>query len=129
MSSRKKAKQSSGKNSWKTNLIFVLIILAAAAAFYYWTRPEPAPGTGLEAVIDFGDGISETVSLEEDHDYLYDLGNLVVHLQVKDGAIAFLDSQCSDHVCEQFGWLSQEGAWAACVPAGAYVIVQQAQNG
>ena len=35
--------------------------------------------------------------------------------------ISFQDSQCPDHVCEQFGQLSEEGAWAACVPAGVYV--------
>jgi len=34
-----------------------------------------------------------------------------------------LDSQCPDHVCEQFGWLDKDGAWAACVPAGVYVVV------
>lgn len=126
MSNRKKAERSSGKNSWMINLIFILIVLAAAAALYYWTRPEPAAGSGLEVVIDFGGGVSETVPLDEDHDYLYELDDIVVHLQVKEGAIAFLDSQCSDHVCEQFGWLSQEGAWAACVPGGVYVVVQQA---
>ena len=52
---------------------------------------------------------------------LYDVGSYVVHLQVKDGTISFQDSQCPDHVCEQFGQLSEEGAWAACVPAGVYV--------
>ena len=49
-------------------------------------------------------------------------------LQVKDGAIAFLDSQCPDHICEQFGWLDKDGAWAACVPAGVYVVVQEAAS-
>lgn len=136
MSSRKKAKAFSSKSGWKMNLIFVLVILAAAAALYYWTRPA-APSqsdsiaeesTALEALIDFGDGISETVPLDQDHDYLYDVDGTVVHLQVQDGAIAFMDSQCPDHVCEQFGWLNQEGAWAACVPAGVYVIVQQTEN-
>ena len=87
-----------------------------------------AKGTGLEAVVDFGSGASETLSLDEDHDYLYDVGDYVVHLQVKDGAIAFLDSQCPDHICEQFGWLDKDGAWAACVPAGVYVVVQEAAS-
>ena len=82
----------------------------------------------LVAVVDFGDGITETIPLDEDHDYLYDVGDYIVHLQVKDGAIAFLDSQCPDHVCEQFGWLSEQDAWAACVPAGVYVTVQAAET-
>lgn len=126
MSKRKKADGSSRKNSWKINLIFILLVLAAAAALYYWTRPEPAAGSGLEAFVDFGGGVTETLPLDEDHDYLYEVDDIIVHLQVKEGAVAFLDSQCSDHVCEQFGWLSQEGAWAACVPAGIFVVVQQA---
>lgn len=136
MSNRKKTKAFSGKSSWKMNLIFVLVILAAAAALYYWTRPAATvqsdsiaeESTALEALIDFGDGVSETVPLDQDHDYLYDVDGTVVHLQVQDGAIAFMDSQCPDHVCEQFGWLSQEGAWAACVPVGVYVIVQQTES-
>ena len=71
---------------------------------------------------------SETLSLDEDHDYLYDVGDYVVHLQVKDGAIAFLESQCPYHIGEQFGWLDKDGAWAACVPAGVYVVVQEAAS-
>ncbi len=47
----------------------------------------------------------------------------------KSGAIAFLDSQCPDHVCEQFGWLDKDGAWAACVPAGVYVVVEPTADG
>lgn len=81
-------------------------------------------GSGLQAVVDFGDGVTETLPLAQDHDYLYEVGDYIVHLQVKDGAIAFLDSQCPDHVCEQFGWLDKDGAWAACVPAGVYVVVE-----
>ena len=94
------------------NLLFVL---------YRANAPKAEP---LVAVVDFGDGITETIPLDEDHDYLYDVGDYIVHLQVKDGAIAFLDSQCPDHVCEQFGWLDKDGAWAACVPAGVYVVVE-----
>ena len=85
---------------------------------------HPAKGSGLQAVVDFGDGVTETLPLAQDHDYLYEVGDYIVHLQVKDGAIAFLDSQCPDHVCEQFGWLDKDGAWAACVPAGVYVVVE-----
>ena len=106
--------------SRKANLIFLVVVLALAAvlAAVLWTRSKADP---LVAVVDFGGGVTETLPLDKDYDYLYDVGSYVVHLQVKDGAISFQDSQCPDHVCEQFGWLSEEGAWAACVPAGVYV--------
>ena len=109
------------------NLLFAAGILAAAALLFLLYRAAARRTEPLEAVVDFGDGITETLPLDEDHDYLYDVGNYVVHLQVKDGAIAFLDSQCPDHVCEQFGWLSEKDAWAACVPAGVYVKVEAAE--
>ena len=132
MSVTKKSDAASGKKRWKPwqkNLIFALVVLAVAAALYCgWRAARGSKGTGLEAVVDFGSGASETLSLDEDHDYLYDVGDYVVHLQVKDGAIAFLDSQCPDHICEQFGWLDKDGAWAACAPAGVYVVVQEAAS-
>ena len=114
MSVTKKSDAASGKKRWKPwqkNLIFALVVLAVAAALYFgWRAARGSKGTGLEAVVDFGSGASETLSLDED------------------GAIAFLDSQCPDHICEQFGWLDKDGAWAACVPAGVYVVVQEAAS-
>ena len=112
--------------TWQKNLLFAAVVLAVAAllwVLYCVSTPKAAP---LEAVVDFGGGLTETLPLDKDYDYLYDVGDYVVHLQVKDGAVAFLDSQCPDHVCEQFGWLSEKDAWAACVPAGVYVTVQEA---
>ena len=88
-------------SAWKKNVIFLAV-----------RAQHPAKGSGLQAVVDFGDGVTETLPLAQDHDYLYEVGDYIVHLQVKDGAIAFLDSQCPDHVCEQFGWLDKDGGRA-----------------
>ena len=125
MNQKPQADSRTGWKPWQKNALFALLVLGAAAVLLLvlGTR-QKGSGTRLEAVVDFGDGITETLPLDTDHDYLYDVGNYVVHLQVKDGAIAFLDSQCPDHVCEQFGWLDKDGAWAACVPAGVYVVVE-----
>ena len=105
MSTRKAPENASGSKGlkpWMKNLIFAAVILVLAAALYFGVRAaHSSKGSGLQATV-----------------------NYVVHLQVKDGAIAFLDSQCPDHVCEQFGWLDKDGAWAACVPAGVYVVVE-----
>ena len=78
MSVTKKTDAASGKKRWKPwqkNLIFALVVLAVAAALYFgWRAARGSKGTGLEAVVDFGSGASETLSLDEDHDYLYDVG-------------------------------------------------------
>ena len=100
------------------NLLFAAVLLLAAVVLF-WALRGRKQGEALVAVADFGDGVTETIPLDKDY---------VVHLQVKDGAIAFQDSQCPDHVCEQFGWLSQKDAWAACVPAGVYVQLYAADD-
>ena len=94
MSNRKTVETASGsrkRKPWMKNLIFALVVLVLAAALYFGVRAaHSSKGSGLQATVDFGDGITETLPLDTDHDYLYDVGNYVVHLQVKDGAIAFL---------------------------------------
>ena len=77
------------------NLLFAAVLLLAAVVLF-WALRGRKQGEVLVAVADFGDGITETIPLDKDYDYLYDVGDYVVHLQVKDGAIAFQDSQC-DH--------------------------------
>lgn len=129
--SKRKPTEASGKKRlkpWQKNLIFAVVVLLIAGIAFFAIRKKPETETKLVALVDFGDGITETLPLDEDYNYLYDVGDYVVHIQVKDGAAAFLDSQCPDHVCEQFGWLSEEDAWAACVPAGVYLRIVPADS-
>lgn len=129
--SKCKPTEASGKKRlkpWQKNLIFAVVVLLIAGIAFFAIRKKPETETKLVALVDFGDGITETLPLDEDYNYLYDVGDYVVHIQVKDGAAAFLDSQCPDHVCEQFGWLSEEDAWAACVPAGVYLRIVPADS-
>ena len=109
---------------WLINAAFAAVVLLAAGGLWL------ALGAGGEkqaahAAVDFGQGIVETLPLDTDYDYFYEVGDYIVHLQVRDGAVAFLDSQCPDHVCEDFGWLSQPGQWACCAPAGVFVTVEE----
>ena len=104
--------------SWQKNLIFAAVVLAAAALLFVLYRANAPKAEPLVAVVDFGDGIAGTIAGRGPRLSGIVVGDYIVHLQVKDGAIAFLDSQCPDHVCEQFGWLGRQDAWAACVPAG-----------
>ena len=46
-----------------------------------------------------------------------------VHIQIKDGAARFVDSPCPDHICEGFGWLSNEDQTATCLPARAVLTI------
>ena len=102
-------------------LVFVGVVVLLAALLYFFTRG----GTGRTALIQYGDPQKTMeVSLDKDADYDLDSNGYTVHLQVRDGTIAFVDSPCPDHLFEGFGRLSREGDWAACMPAQVSVTVQ-----
>ena len=107
------------------NAAFAAAVLLAAGLAWWALRRSSGPA--LYARADFGMGAVEMLPLDTDYDYYYQVDGYIVHLQVRDGAVAFLDSQCPDHVCEAFGWLSEPGQWASCVPAGLMVTVEPAQ--
>ena len=112
---------------WLVNALFAAVVLLAAGGLWLALGRPGQTEQQVVAVADFGMGAVETLPLDADCDYYYEVGEYIVHLQVKDGAVAFIDSQCPDHVCEDFGWLSQPGQWACCVPAGVYLSVEQAE--
>ena len=56
--------------SWQKNLIFAAVVLAAAALLFVLYRANAPKAEPLVAVVDFGDGITETISLDEDHTYM-----------------------------------------------------------
>lgn len=107
------------------NAAFAAAVLLAAGLAWWALRRSSGPA--LYARADFGMGAVEMLPLDTDYDYYYQVDGYIVHLQVRDGAVAFLDSQYPDHVCEAFGWLSEPGQWASCVPAGVMVTVEPAQ--
>ena len=56
-------------------------------------------------------------------DAVDDTGYLTVHIRIQDGAARFVDSPCPDHICESFGWLSEEDQTATCLPARAVLSI------
>lgn len=104
------------------SLLFIAAVLMAAGGLYLATHG----GSGTVAVVQYGSP-QQTLRLPLDKDARYDLesGGYTIHLQVQDGAIAFVESPCPDHLCEGFGWLSRAGDWAACLPAEASVTIEE----
>lgn len=112
---------------WKKNLLFVLVVLAAAAAIggYYLIRRANRPEKMAHLVYGTAYNRTETeIDLWEDADYTFSSNGYEIHLQVRDGGIAFVDSPCPDHVCESFGTLSEVYDWAACMPAQAMLTIE-----
>ena len=105
------------------NLIFVLAVLAIAGVLFA-LRAAHATGSTLEAELIYGDANTvQKFSLDNDATYDVDTGYYTVHIQIKDGAARFVDSPCPDHICEGFGWLTNEDQTATCLPARAVLTI------
>lgn len=102
-------------------LTALLAAAALAAGLWLWLRPRTAGHTALVTV---AGAQSFTVPLDKDNEIHIDTAALPVTLEVKGGKIRFINSQCPDGLCEGFGWLSDEGSQAICMPAGVVVTVQ-----
>ena len=106
-----------------TNILFAVVVLAIAAVLLA-VRSHNATGGKLAAQLIYGDN-NTTMNLPLDVDETYDVdtGYYTVHIQIKDGAARFVDSPCPDHICEGFGWLSNEDQTATCLPARAVLTI------
>jgi hypothetical protein len=108
---------------WVVGVWPVLVILAAAAVLLL-VRKANQTGAPLCAELIYGDSNTKlTFPLEKDADYDVDTGYLTVHIKIQDGAARFVDSPCPDHICESFGWLSEEDQTATCLPARAVLSI------
>ena len=67
MSIRKQPEPAKGAKrlSWKANLLFVAVVLAAAVLLVFLLRPR-SKAEPLAAVVDFGDGITEVLPLDDE---------------------------------------------------------------
>ena len=106
-----------------TNLLFAAVVLAIAAGLFALRSTHGSKGR-LCAQLIYGDS-NTTVDypLEEDATYDVDTGYYTVHIQIRQGAARFVDSPCPDHICEGFGWLSNEAQTATCLPARAVLTI------
>lgn len=115
----------------KTDIIIFSILLIAVIGGLLFLRLRTAPQAGgLYANVSIagaGDA-AEKIYLSQNGIYYIEEGVFTVTLEVDNGEIRFINSQCPDHVCEGFGWLSREGDWAFCAPAGVSVMVEEQAN-
>ena len=79
--------------------------------------------SGRQAVVTTPFG-THTLPLDKDTSLsLVGRNGMPVTLEVADGAVRFVASECPNHLCIHTGGLQQVGASAACVPAGITVRV------
>jgi hypothetical protein len=88
--------------------LFILIIVIAAAGMILMS----GSGGGSTAIVRVDGKVYRQVDLGADQSFF--IGN--VKIEVRDGAIAFIESDCPHKECVHAGWLRVPGASAACLP-------------
>lgn len=108
---------------WAADLIFAAAVLAIAGVLFALRAAKPK-SAALAAQLIYGDENTVLdIPLTGAKTYDVDTGYYTVHIEVKDGAARFVDSPCPDHICEGFGWISQEDQTATCLPARAVLTI------
>ena len=67
----------------------------------------------------------QTIELNQNRDIFFESNGISVHLKVEDGTIRFVDAQCPDKICEHAGALSKASQQAVCLPAKAWIIIEE----
>ena len=100
-------------------LIIVVLIIGIAAGLYILLNKK----SGGKAVLKYGNNQSMDIDLSKDREIDLESNGIKIHLDIKNGAIAFIHSECPDHICERFGYIKNVGESAICLPAQASVTI------
>ena len=98
-------------------VLFILLIAIAAAGIFAMSG---AGAAGDTAVVRLDGNVVKRVDLGVDQTFW--VGD--VELTVKDGSIAFIESDCPGKECIHAGWLQNPGSSAACLPNHVSVTVE-----
>jgi hypothetical protein len=100
----------------------ILIAVLACAALLAWPWVASAGVASGEAVIEAPAGRT-TIALADDAIYQVAGARGTVVVEVADGSVRVLESDCPDQVCVRTGAVSAPGSVIACVPNGVVVRV------
>lgn len=103
-------------------LVFLVAVLVIAA-FSILAYERSGPPTTVEIRSDRGD---QVYPLNEDRTITVPgpLGDTI--LEIRGGAVRFVESPCRDKICIAAGFLSETGQWAACLPNRVFATVSGA---
>ena len=97
-------------------LIIILLLIAALMGSFFLLKQDTDSGV---AALSIDGSIVALYDLSKEENRfiaLSDSYGVPVTLEIKDGSICFYESQCPDHICENYGYISREGETAVCMP-------------
>ncbi len=108
-------------------IVFILLIAAVMSLFFFLTQN----GDGVQAVLSINGrnvAIYDLASMEDQLIDLQDQYGVPVLLEIKNHAICFKESQCPDHICENYGYISRETETAVCMPNRTVLSIHSMQD-
>lgn len=106
----------------KTDLIVIVLLIAVAGLIYGCLNFF---NTDTDTVAEIYYRGEYCCSLSLDKDMVYTHPALPdVKIQIKDGMIGFIESDCPDKVCINTGFLSRAGQTAVCLPNAISVVIK-----
>lgn len=109
-------------------LIAVLLLIAVVMSLFFFLSQK---GGRTQAVLSIDGKTVASYDLSTMENQLIDLQELYgvpVLLEVKDHAICFKQSQCPDHICENYGYISRETETAVCMPNRTVLSIHSVQD-
>jgi hypothetical protein len=103
------------------NTLLIAAVLITGLIFFAIQTSKKEEGS--VAYVYVNDEKQQEIDLSKDGTYHIDGGRLPVTLNVKDGAISFINSVCPDHICEGYGYIHNVDEKAVCLPARVYIII------
>jgi len=110
------------------NTFLIGLVMVLAFGMFFWRTANAKEG-GVAIVRLDGTQVRMEIRLDEDKIHEIHGANLPVYLEVKDGAIRFINTVCPDHLCENEGFIRYEDETAICMPAGVAVLVDAEYTG
>lgn len=107
----------------KTDFIVIAIICLVAICIYIVMNYLNHSTGDLYGEIYLDGKLIKKVDLFKDSEFSIEEKPLVT-FQVKDGKVAFIDSDCPDKVCIHTGFLGQNAQVAACLPNRLTLMVK-----
>ncbi len=107
----------------KDIVIIALIILSGTALMCFMPKEE-----GSRALVIYNGREIDSLPLDRDCIYRPEV-NENIEIEVKDGRVRFLSSDCPDKICVNTGWLGKAGQSAVCLPNRLSVTVSGGKDG
>jgi len=116
----------------KVDLIVIGLVIFFSASSILWVSAEyyglPFHTRGssqpAEAIIYQGNTLLKRIDLGKDN--IFPILNGKMHIEVKDGKVRVLDSDCPQQTCVKTGWIQYSGRSIVCIPNQVLIELRSA---